>query len=125
MRANARAFASQIELPCTVACGDDEGFKLRGTAVRIDPARMVLRIQGRNRTRPRVGEEVQLDVHLPVNAQGFVPKDLRLRARILEVTEVRDGVRSFVLSFRRAQFKNRSEPAPPAKRKAATGTWEM
>lgn len=126
MRANPREFTSQVELPCTVLCdGADTGQIFAGTAVRIDPARMVLRVPGQTRLLPRLGDQVQLDVHLPVSSERAGAKDLSVRARIVEVTESPDGVRTYVLSFRRVQFKDRLEPRDAPRRKAANGTWEM
>src|SRR6185437_12412056 len=115
-----RAFSTRVELPCTVLCGTDAVQKLSGTAVRIEPASMVLRIAGKPRALPRVGEKVDLDVHLPVNLEIAGAKDLSIRGLIVEVTETDDGAHQFVLSFRRAQFKDRNGGSELKKRKAAS-----
>src|SRR5262249_29374295 len=97
---------SQIELPCTVLYGQAGEQKLSGTAIRIESARMVLRIPGSEGTAPHLGDEVQLNVHLPAEAQGIAAKDLSARGRIIEVNQMAEDVRTCVLSFRRAQFKD-------------------
>lgn len=115
-------FNSQIELPCTVSCGENGKYKLAGTAVRIESALVVLRIK-KVRQALRLGDEVRLNVHLPAEA-GIAAKDLAIRARIVHISDARQGVRTFVVSFRRAQFKDRDE-APPPPKNAASVKWEM
>ena len=120
------AITSQIELPCTVLFGQDGELKLSGTAIRIESARMVLRIPGSEDAAPHLGDEVQLNVHLPAEAQGIAAKDLSARGRIIEVSQMGDDVRTCVLSFRRAQFKDRNgESAPPKRRVSSSSGWEM
>jgi len=125
MRAAAREFTSQIELPCTLSCGENGDCKLIGTAVRIESTRLVLRIRKAAQTLPRVGEQVRLNVHLPAQA-GISAKDLTVRARIIEASDARQGVQTFVVSFRRAQFKDRNQASAPKKVAAAAAVkWEM
>jgi hypothetical protein len=121
MKAN--ALTSRLELPCTVLCGPKGECKLSGTAVWIESARMVLCISGRKRNVPRVGDEVRLNVHLPAAEQGIAAKDLSVRARVVEVNEVQEGFRTFVLNFRRVQFKDRDEEIRPGR--MMHNKWEM
>lgn len=124
MRASASKFTFPIDLPCTVMCGRDGALKLSGTATWIESARLFLRLKGSADGPPRPGDEVQLKVHLPVET-GIAAKDLSARARIIEASDGGRGVRTLVVTFRRAQFKDR-EPAPArVKRKAAGVEWEM
>ena len=124
MRATAREFTSQIELPCTLSCGENGDCKLIGTAVRIESTRLVLRIRAAAHCTPRIGDQVRLNVHLPAEV-GIAAKDLTVRARIIEASDARLGMQTFVVSFRRAQFKDRIQ-APPAKKAiAAAVKWEM
>ena len=122
MRASVRDFTSQIELSCTVFCGENGEFKLTGTAVRIEPALVVLRIK-KVKQALRLGDQVRLNVHLPAEP-GIAAKDLAIRARIIQISDGRQGVRTFVVSFRRAQFKDRDAVQPEQKR-AAGANWEM
>jgi hypothetical protein len=124
MRAVARHFSSQIELPCTVSCGQDGEFKLAGTAVSIESARLVFRIKANKRLIPRLGDYVLLNVHLPAEA-GIAAKDLSARARIIDISDVMDGTRTIVLTFRRVKFTDREPSVPPLKRRASAGNWEM
>jgi hypothetical protein len=124
MRLVSRQLSSPIELPCTVSCGEDEGiFRVEATAIGIESTRMVVRIRERKGMLPSLGDQVRLDVHLPAEA-GVTAKDLSVRARIIQVSEADRGMRTFTLSFRRAQFKDRAAPAA-AKRKSAGLGWEM
>ena len=127
MRAVSRSFSgsfsSDVELPCTVSLGPDAGRKLAGIAVKINSASMVLRIGGTAELLPVIGEKVYLEVHLPVNFEHAGAKDLSIHGRIVNVTEMRDGGRQFVLNFRRAQFKDRNGPRP-VRRRPPEGDWE-
>jgi hypothetical protein len=129
MRPGSPAFSTQMKLPCTVLCGP-EAHRLSGTALKIEPESMVLQLAANSRMFPRVGEKVDLEVHLPVNSELAGAKDLSIRGLIVEVTESRDGVRRFVLSFRRAHFRDRNSKnghstPPKRKAKAASEGWEM
>ena len=91
---------------------------------------MILRLTATSRMFPRVGDKVGLDVHLPVNFELAGAKDLSIRGQVIEVMEMRDGARQFVLSFRRANFKDRNGKngdlvAPKRKGRAAPKEWEM
>lgn len=121
MRPIAREFSSQIELPCTVSCGANGEFTFVGTAISIGSTRLVFRLKGSDPSFPRVGDTVRMNIHLPGEA-GLAAKDISTRARIVDVSELADGVQTFVLSFRRAQFRDR--PAS-AERRASAGSWEM
>ena len=130
MRQSARTFSTQVKLPCTVWCGPDAGHKLSGTAVKIESESMLLRLGATTGTFPRVGEKVDLQVHLPGNPELAGAKDLSIRGLIIGVTEMRDGARQFELSFRRAHFKDRNgkDNGAPPKRKSARAAgdgWEM
>lgn len=130
MNTSARGFSSHVTLPCTVSCGPEAGQKLNGTALKIEPGSMILRLTATSRMFPQVGDKVDLDVHLPVNFELAGAKDLSIRGQVLEVTEMRDGSRQFVLSFRRANFRDRNgknghRAAPKRKMKVATEGWEM
>ena len=118
MRPTGRAFYTQVTLPCTIFCGPDAAQKLSGTALRIERETMILRIGGGSRALPRMGETVDLEVHLPLNSEGMPAKDLCIRGQIVDVTETGDGARQFVLSFRRAHFRDRDGARPPKRRKA-------
>jgi|SRR5579862_7421034 len=124
MRTVSTRFISQIELPCTVTCGEDGKVKVSGTAVRIESARLVLRVRSAKQAILRLGDEIRLNVHLPAQ-EGIAAKDLSVRARIIEVSEMREGARTFVVSFRRAQFKDREQPAAAVKPQAMPAKWAM
>src|SRR5262249_39574093 len=102
-----------------------DAFRLCGTAVRIDPESMVLRLRAESRLLPRLGDQVHLEIHLPGDSEGAPAKDLAIRARIVSVSEAQKGEHHFVLSFRRAQFKDRSNVVSIRKRAAAPQKWEM
>ena len=85
---------------------------------------MILRLREDSQTFPRVGDHVDLEVHLPVNVESVGAKDLTTRGQIVEVGDVRDGARQFTLSFRKAQFKDRNGAGGRRKRKSTAGGWE-
>jgi hypothetical protein len=125
MRPSARAFYTQLELPCTVLCGPDAARKLSGTAITIEPESVLLQICAGSLMFPRVGERVGLEVHLPGDDEVAGAKDLSIRGLIVEVTEMRDGARQVLVNFRRAHFKDRNGTKQPKKRKAGEPGWEM
>lgn len=108
MRAIAAEFSSHVELPCTLWWGKKDKFKLLGKAICIESTRLVLRVRNPQHAFPMVGDEVRLNVHLPAEA-GFAARDLSVRARIVEVSGASESARTFVVKFRRAQFKDRNE----------------
>jgi hypothetical protein len=124
MRVNGRTFSTQVELPCTVLCGPD-ALKICGTALKIDPASMVLQLASDAGEMPKVGDKVDLEIHLPADSEKARAKDLTLRAQIVDVTEARAGIWQFILSFRKAHFKDRAEAAPRRKAAGAEPKWEM
>ncbi|HWZ31297.1 MAG TPA: hypothetical protein VNX18_08195 [Bryobacteraceae bacterium] len=124
MRVSGRGFSTQVELPCTLVCGPD-ALKLSGTALKIDPESMVLQLPGDLSLLPRVGDQVDLEIHLPAGSERSRGKDLAVRAKITKVSEATGGSRQFVLSFRKAHFKDRNGVVPRRKAAAATPKWEM
>lgn len=108
MKSSMRFFSNEIKLPCTVSCGTDAPRTYSGTAIKIEPESMVLRLAPASTPLPRVGDKVDLEVHLPVTSEMAGAKDLSIRGLIVSIVELPDGVRQFVLNFRRAHFKDRS-----------------
>lgn len=128
MKSSARLFSTQVKLPCTLSCGRDAAQKVSGTAVRIEPGSMVLNLAGPAKNlSPQVGETVGLEVHLPVHFDLIGAKDLSIRGLIMSVKEMEDGARQFVITFRRAQFKDRNglNGSGQAKRKGAAAAGEL
>jgi hypothetical protein len=124
MRPTARAFYTQVMLPCTIFCGPD-AQRVSGTALKIERETLILRVGDGSGALPRLGEMVDLEVHFPLSSEGMPAKDLCLRGQIVEVTETGEGWRRFVLNFRRAHFKDRNGARPPKKRKAPAEGWQM
>jgi len=84
---------------------------------------MVLHLSAAKLPFPQVGDKVGLEVHLPVNFDLVGAKDLSIRGLIMSVKEMADGARQFVITFRRAQFKDRGlNGRDPGRRKAAAGS---
>jgi hypothetical protein len=107
MKTSMSFFSNEIKLPCTVSCGADGPRTFSGTAIKIEPESMVLRLAPASPPFPRVGDKVKLEVHLPVNPEMASAKDLSISGLIVSMVEMPDGVRQFVLNFRRAHFKDR------------------
>lgn len=124
MRNGLRISSPPIELPCTVLLGPEGKQKLTGVAVKIDPSSVVLRLQGESSLMPHLGDWVDLNVHLPVNLEHAQARDLSVRARVVSVLDVREGVHELVLNFRRAKFTDRGDAIRPQKARHARG-WEM
>ena len=108
MKTSTRFLWDEIKLPCTLSYGADASQRFSGTAIKIEPESMVLRLAPAAPPFPRVGDKVALEVHLPVNSDMAGAKDLSIRGLIVSIVELPDGVRQFVLNFRRAHFKDRS-----------------
>ena len=124
MRTSLRLYSPPMELPCTVLTGPDGRQKLSGVAVKIDSSSVVLRLECDSKQAPRLGDWVQLNVHLPVNLEHAQARDLSAKARVVSAT-MREGAREFVLNFRRAKFTDRTESTHPHKAKHASPGWEM
>jgi hypothetical protein len=72
---------------------------------------------------PVVGERVRLELSLPVNFEGAKAKNLSVRARVANVTEMPDGSQQLELHFRKPSFKDSGKIETPAK--SAGNGWEM
>lgn len=128
MNMSARGFSTEVKLPCTVFCGPDAADRVSGTAVKIEPGSMILRLTSGSASLPKVGDKVELEVYLPVNFELAGAKNLSIRGQVAEVTDTSDGACQFVLTFRRANFTDRARKRPTAqkrKTRAASDGWEM
>jgi hypothetical protein len=111
MRMARTNFSSQVELPCTVSCGERGVRKIAGTVFQIESGRLLLRLTRAKHMLLCLGEEVRIDVHLPAEA-GIAEKDLTIRGRVSEITELEHFL-DYVLMFRRAQFRDRHQSHVP------------
>src|SRR5579862_1748379 len=130
MRTGSQAFSAKVELPCRMFCGPDAMRELAGVALRIDPGSLVLSLEkGLEGGYPELGERVQLELLLPVNAvsiaENVKAKCLTLRACVTQVTEMPDGSRRIGMTFRKAVFKDRSDDGRRKPMKIAATGWKM
>ena len=103
-------------------------------AVSIDTHSLVLAMPARTAAQesrpehPQLGDQVRLELSLPVTEQSARAKYMALNARVAEVAELNDGSRHVKFTFRKASFKDRveSEEAKPAKSAKPSGKgWRM
>ena len=106
-------------------------------AVSIDTHSLVLAMPARTSAQeslpehPQLGDQVRLELSLPVSEQNARAKYLALNARVAEVAELNDGSRQVKFTFRKASFKDRVEgdeakEAKPAKSAKPAGKgWRM
>lgn len=124
MRIDEQAFSAQVELPCKVFCGPDAKVEFSGTAVNIDPGSLMLDLgMLHGPWRPSVGDQVRLELHLPVHQETANAKSMIVRARVTGVTGRPDGTTRMELKFRKPSFKDRIERLTP-QAQVATG-WRM
>src|SRR5437879_4808981 len=108
MRIHEHAFSAEVELPCKIFCGPDSMLEFAGTAVNISPASMRLQLGAVPGTwEPTVGEQLRLELLLPVKMEQAKAKYLSVRATVEEVAELPDGTRRLELRFRKPAFKDR------------------
>ena len=132
MRIHEQAFSAEVELPCKIFCGPDSMLEFAGTAVNISPASMRLQLGAVPGTwKPTVGEQLRLELLLPVKMEQAKAKYLSVRATVEEVAELPDGTRRLELRFRKPAFKDRpavedaAEEGPDKLAKVAQVKWEM
>ena len=127
MRIHDQSFSAQVELPCKIFCGPDSSLELAGTAVNIGPASIRLHLgQLFGSWRPLVGEQLRLELLMPVNMDQAKAKYLSVRATVADVAEQPDGSRWLELRFRKPIFKdltNQGAAGEPAK--ATSAKWKM
>jgi hypothetical protein len=101
-------------------------MELSGMATSIDTRRLVLALPGgAGRTCPEPGEQVRLELSLPAGEQQTASKYMAVRARVNQVTPMRDGSNEVILTFHKASFKDRVDTAMRKPPKSATKGWEM
>jgi len=124
MRIDEQDFSAKVELPCKIFCGPDSMLEFTGVAVSINTGSVLLQIQAHNGPwQPVVGEKVRLELSLPVSIESAKAKNLSVRARIANVTDMPDGRQQLELRFRKPSFKDSGKVESPAKR--AGNGWEM
>jgi hypothetical protein len=94
-------------------------------ATSIDTGSLVLALPAGNRQCPELGEQVRLELSLPISEEHAAAKCLALRARVSQVTEMGDGSRQLSFTFRKASFKDRVDNALRKPAKSAGNGWKM
>ena len=79
----------------------------------IDPGSLMLDLgELHGPWRPEVGEQVRLELYLPVHLETAKAKCLIVRARVTGVTGGPDGTTRLELKFRKPSFRDRIERLP-------------
>lgn len=127
MRIHEQIFSAQVELPCKIFCGPDSLLEFEGTAVNIGPASMRLHLDKLfSSWRPLVGEQLRLELLMPVNMEQAKAKYMSVRATVADVAEQPDGTRWLELRFRKPIFKDRmNENGAARPARAASAKWKM
>ena len=110
MRIRQQVFAAQVELPCRIFCGPESLLEVAGTAVRIGPASVHLRL-GPGSWQPLVGDQLRLELSLPANGSDVdagKARYLSVRGTVAEVSGQGDGSYWLELRFRKPIFKEES-----------------
>lgn len=123
MRIGQQMFSAHVELPCRIFCGPGSMLEVPGTAVKISPASVHLQVSGGS-WHPVVGEQLLLELALPVNGDGAA-RNLSVRARVAEVSALPDGSHALELRFRKPVFKDRVSRNGHAAEAAAPVKWKM
>ena len=126
MRIQDQIFSAQVELPCKIFCGPDSLLEFAGTAVNIGQASMRLHV-GKliGSWHPVVGEQLRLELPMPVNMDQAKSKYLSVRATVVEVAEQPDGTHWLDLRFRKPMFKDRTDEIAAQSPRAAFAKWTM
>jgi hypothetical protein len=135
MRIHEQAFSAKVELPCRIFCGPDSMLEFPGTAVNIGPGTVRLQLGVlAGPWKPVIGEQIRLELLLPVKMKLAKAKCLSVRATVADVAEVSEGMRRVELRFRKPAFKDRPAAKDAAEEgpdelakaaKAAQAKWEM
>jgi len=124
MKIGEQAFSANVELPCKVFCGPDAAIEFSGTAVSIDPGNLLLDLGAVHGTKcPDTGEQVRLELYLPVHSESAKAKSLIVRARVTAVKGMPDGSTRLELKFRKPAFRDRGDRISQAAQ-VASG-WRM
>jgi hypothetical protein len=131
MRIHQQAFSAHVELPCKIFCGPDSLLEIAGMAMKIGAASMHLELGSElGSWKPVVGEQLRVELLLPVNWDQAGARNLSVRARVAEIVERPDGTQALELRFRKPVFKDRgsrNEAAAPLRETANGGAvkWTM
>ena len=109
MRIREQLYSAHVELPCKIFCGPDSLLEIMGTAVKIGPANVYLRVGQRlSAWQPAIGEHLRVELLLPADSKNAGARYLSARATVAEVTEEANGTRWLELRFRKPAFKYRT-----------------
>jgi hypothetical protein len=127
MRIKETGFSANVALPCRIFIGTDRSVAYSGIAMNIDTGRLSLNLGSLHGAwQPAVGEDVWLELPMPVNVESAKAKLLSVRAKVAAMEQQPDGTKHLELTFRKPSFKDRRTDAKgPAVPKAATNGWEM
>jgi hypothetical protein len=127
MRIHQQAFSAHVELPCKIFCGPDSLLEIAGMAMKIGAASMHLELGSElGSWKPVVGEQLRVELLLPVNWDQAGARNLSVRARVAEIVERPDGTQSLELRFRKPMFKDRgSRGGRPASVNGVAAKWTM
>jgi hypothetical protein len=132
MRIHEHAFSAKVDLPCRIFCGPGSVLEFAGTALNIGPGSVRLQLGVLvGSWQPIIGEQIRLELSLPVQMEQAKAKYLSVRATVAEVTELPDGTRRLDLRFRKPAFKDRPAVKDPMEQdlgklaNAAPAKWEM
>jgi len=127
MRIKETGFSANVALPCRIFVGANRSVAYSGIAMSIDTGRLSLNLGTLHGTwQPAVGEDVWLELPMPVNVESAKAKLLSVRAKVAAIEQKPDGTRHLELTFRKPSFKDRmADSKGPAVPNAAVNGWEM
>ncbi len=115
MRIQEQVFSASVELPCRLFCGPDGNREYSGVALNIETGRLLLNLgELYGSWMPVVGEEVRLELSLPVQMEEAGANYLSLRAKVSGADARPDGSLRLELKFRKPSFKQRRAAQVPA-----------
>ncbi len=123
-------FWTKVNLPCKVICeritpqasqanaeagSNVEVVEFLGTAMDMDPGSLSLNVgKVHGDWVWEVGQQVRLEMELPVHVDVAKPKAMIVRARIARIQEMPDGTTQLEFRFRKPSFRDRRELYPVA-----------
>ena len=121
-------FHANVELPCKMFREVESFGELAGTVLSIDTRSLLLRWGGGAVQCPKVGGEYAAGAgdaagDLTGGSEASSSRCLSLRAKVVTVTDQRDGSQMLELTFRKAKFKDSVERG--LTKNVKTAGWRM
>ena len=107
MRIKEAGFSANVALPCQIFVGADRSVAYSGIAMSIETGRLSLNLGSLyGAWQPALGENVWIELAMPVNVKSAKAKLLSVRAKVAGMEHKLDGTKLLDLTFRKPSFKD-------------------